>query len=44
LIEGAADWQPMTPAADKPDEKAMAEAQAREDALIEALLKISPRC
>jgi len=42
LIEGAADWQPMTPAADKSDEKAKAEAQAREDALIEALLKIPP--
>ena len=38
LIEGAADWQPMTPAADK----AKAEAQAGEDALIEALLKMRP--
>jgi hypothetical protein len=38
LIEGATDWQPMTPAADK----AKAEAQAGEDALIEALLKMRP--
>jgi hypothetical protein len=42
LIEGAAVWQPLSPAADKPDEKAKAEAQANEDALIEALLKLPP--
>lgn len=38
LIEGAADWQPMTP--DKPDEKA--EAEAREEAMIEALATMRP--